>query len=174
MAGPTVLPRYCAPFTTPSERLICESGTLTLVSAMAAGMKPENRPWNKNASAMCHGACANTRMSVVMLAKNRARTNMILRPKRSATMPHAGPLTTRARPSVVLPMATQKTASASLLAPRSWTYSGRNGIQKYVERLAMPTPSAMLYVVPRTPKRPVRGASAASSSSERGEVTAGG
>jgi len=65
------------------------------------------------------GLLAKMRISVVMLAKKRARTNISFRPKRSAPPPH-GAAHDSAEASAVLPTATQKTASASLLAPSSF------------------------------------------------------
>ena len=47
--GPSIEPRCSPPVTYERLRRICESGTLTLVSATDAALNPENAPWNASA-----------------------------------------------------------------------------------------------------------------------------
>jgi hypothetical protein len=82
-------------------------------------MNPENRPWQVRASAMCQGWVAATMISVVTVAKNRARMYMSFRPCRSDSTPQTGPATSRAIPCPAIAMLTQNRAFASLVAPSS-------------------------------------------------------
>jgi len=75
-----------------------DSGAETLVSAVAAGTKPDSRPCRVNARTMCQGSVATPAISVVVDANTRARTNIALRPNRSASTPHTGATTSRPIP----------------------------------------------------------------------------
>lgn len=116
-AGPTVVPMYWAPVTIPRREVSRDSGTVTLVRATAAGMKPEKRPWNASAIDICQGAPTKAAMSVVGVARYSARKSISFRPIRSESTPQNGPVTSRAMPCVVVATATQKRAFASLVAP---------------------------------------------------------
>src|SRR3954454_9860755 len=138
-AGPIIVPMYCAPASIDKLRLSFDSGTLTLTSAIAAGLKPENSPASPSEIISIHGACANAAVAPTALERNSARRNIALRPTRSEIMPHTGPLIRRAMPCVVVAAANQNRASASLEAPSLRAYSGRNGHHTLNHMLVMPT-----------------------------------
>ena len=60
---------YCAPVTMLRLEFSFESGTLTLVSATEAGMKPENTPWKPKAIGICHGSVMKAAIRVVPVPK---------------------------------------------------------------------------------------------------------
>ena len=108
---------YCAPASSDRLRLSFDSGTLTLTSAIAAGLKPENSPASPREIDSIQGACANAAVAPTALERKRARRNIALRPTRSESTPQIGPLIRRAIPCVVVAQAIQNRASASLDAP---------------------------------------------------------
>ena len=143
IAGPIAPPRYCAPETTLSASLTFASGTLTLVSATAAGTNPESRPCSASAMPTCHGALMMLSTTAVSAAKYTARTNIFLRPSRSDSSPQSGPPIKRPTPCALKPTATQNKAAASSLAPTCSMYSGRNGNHTFISSDVLPVALAM-------------------------------
>ena len=69
------------PFVPQTAVLFAASNCVSaLVSATAAGMKPEKSPWQAMATATCHGSVAATAIKVVAVAAKSARTYIGLRP----------------------------------------------------------------------------------------------
>ena len=96
------------------------SGTVTLISATAAGLNPENRPCRPRAAAMCQGSVASAATAIVADAENSARRNIVRRPYRSESTPQTGPATNRPMPCATAATPIHHSAFASLVAPSSF------------------------------------------------------
>ncbi|MNC38629.1 hypothetical protein D3C75_872480 [compost metagenome] len=111
------------------EKPIRSLGVVPDTSAMEAGLKPEIVPFKRRSRSSCKGDCAKPINTMTIAIPKLERSNMILRPYLSASLPHNGWNMKEVKKFAVKISPAQIPISCSPWTPRSFArYKVRKGV----------------------------------------------